>query len=300
MCKECGKVFSQNFFLVQYERIYIGDKFYKCVECGKFFCYSIYFIVYRRIYIGEKFYECQDCGRVFNQNFFLGRYKRTYIGEKLYICSVCGKFFLRIICLFLYLRIYIEERFYECNYCGKGFRYSFFLVQYQRKYVGEKFYECRQRLIFEQILVLTKYEWAEVLGCDLFLNLDERVFRSDRFFKCNQCGKCFIQSSYFIRYQIIYIREEFRGRNRRREQLFGRGSYLGQFQYQYLYSGEYFGGEIEAGQFVNRAFVLFDIYEIMYEKNSVYVIGVEEFFMGIFMLFDIREFIQGRKFIDDF
>nr|XP_025705056.1 zinc finger protein 8 isoform X2 [Callorhinus ursinus] len=288
MCKECGKAFSQNSSLVQHERIHTGDKPYKCAECGKSFCHSTHLTVHRRIHTGEKPYECQDCGRAFNQNSSLGRHKRTHTGEKPYTCSVCGKSFSRTTCLFLHLRTHTEERPYECNHCGKGFRHSSSLAQHQRKHAGEKPYECRQRLIFEQTPALTKHEWTEALGCDPPLNPDERAHRSDRPFKCNHCGKCFIQSSHLIRHQITHTREEPQGRNRRRlEQSFGRSSHLG--RHQHTHSSENPGGGTKAGQPASRALALFDIHEIMQEKNPVHVIGVEESSMGASVLLDIRE-----------
>ncbi|XP_062948111.1 zinc finger protein 8 isoform X1 [Cynocephalus volans] len=288
MCKECGKAFSQNSSLVQHERIHTGDKPYKCAECGKSFCHSTHLTVHRRIHTGEKPYECQDCGRAFNQNSSLGRHKRTHTGEKPYTCSVCGKSFSRTTCLFLHLRTHTEERPYECNHCGKGFRHSSSLAQHQRKHAGEKPYECRQRLIFEQAPALMKHEWAETLGCDPPLSQDERTHRSDRPFKCSQCGKCFIQSSHLIRHQITHTRdEEPRGRKRGREPPFGRNSNLG--RHQHLNSRENPVGGAKAGQPGSRALTLFDIHEIMQEKNPVHVIGVEEPSVGASMLFDIRE-----------
>nr|XP_012613550.1 LOW QUALITY PROTEIN: zinc finger protein 8 [Microcebus murinus] len=292
MCKECGKAFSQNSSLVQHERIHTGDKPYKCAECGKSFCHSTHLTVHRRIHTGEKPYECQDCGRAFNQNSSLGRHKRTHTGEKPYTCSVCGKSFSRTTCLFLHLRTHTEERPYECNHCGKGFRHSSSLAQHQRKHAGEKPFECRQRLIFEQTPALMKHEWAEALGCDPPLNQDERTHQSDRPFKCNQCGKCFIQSSHLIRHQITHTREEEpRGRNRQREQSFARSSHLGAHlvRHQHLNSRENSAGGAKARQSENRALALFDIHEIMQEKNPMHVIGVEEPSVGASMLFDVRE-----------
>ncbi|XP_024834285.1 zinc finger protein 8 isoform X2 [Bos taurus] len=275
-CKECGKAFSQNSSLVQHERIHTGHKPYKCAECGKSFCHSTHLTVHRRIHTGEKPYACQDCGRAFNQNSSLGRHRRTHTGEKPFACSVCGKAFSRTTCLFLHLRTHTAERPYECSRCGKGFRHSSSLAQHQRKHAGDGPYDCRQRLLFAPAP-----SWPEPLSPG------EGPPRSDRPFRCSQCGKGFTQSSHLIRHQITHTREQPRGRGRRRPQVRSRGGHLGRRPLGPPEESP--GGGTKAGPPAGRALALFDLHEIMQEKNPVRVIGVEEPAMSTSVLFDIRE-----------
>ena len=55
-----GVVFIFSWFLsfIEYKRIYVGEKFYKCEECGKVFNRFLIFIKYKIIYIGDIFYKC--------------------------------------------------------------------------------------------------------------------------------------------------------------------------------------------------------------------------------------------------
>ncbi|EPY90088.1 hypothetical protein CB1_000053002 [Camelus ferus] len=74
---------------------------------------------------------------------------------------------------------------------------------------------------------------------------------------------------------------------RRRQQPRGRSPHLS--RHPLAPSGENPGGGMKAGQPAGRALALFDIHEIMQEKNPVHVIGVEEPPVGTSVLFDIRE-----------
>lgn len=73
-CKDCGKTFNRNSYLIIRHRIHTGNKPYVCNECGKDFNQSSNLIIHQRIHTGKKPYVCHECGKDFNQSSNLVRH----------------------------------------------------------------------------------------------------------------------------------------------------------------------------------------------------------------------------------
>lgn len=108
-CEQCGKCFSQSFMLFELWRIHVREK-YQCPDCGRCCGAKRYLVQHQRLLLGEKPYRCLQCGRGFSQTATLIRHQSTHIGEKPYKCPVCRKSFSQSSKLITHQRSHMGEK----------------------------------------------------------------------------------------------------------------------------------------------------------------------------------------------
>uniref|UniRef100_A0A7N5JY55 C2H2-type domain-containing protein n=1 Tax=Ailuropoda melanoleuca TaxID=9646 RepID=A0A7N5JY55_AILME len=143
-CKECGKEFINNHFLLQHQWIHSRVKPYKCKKCGKAFLRKADLTGHYRIHIKKKLYECIECEKAFSRRSHLTEHQRVHTGEKPFVCIQCRKSFSRRSHLTEHQRIHSGEKPYVCSECGKAFARHSDFVRHNRTHTGEKPFECKE------------------------------------------------------------------------------------------------------------------------------------------------------------
>ncbi|XP_073432128.1 zinc finger and BTB domain-containing protein 24 isoform X4 [Dendrobates tinctorius] len=141
-CKDCGKVFKYNHFLVMHRRIHTGECPFTCAECGKGFSQKHSLRVHERIHTGERPYSCTVCSKSLSTKTSLMEHMRIHAEEKSFTCDKCGKIFSQKRQLKSHYRIHIGERPFTCEVCGKSYTASSSLLTHMRIHRGEKPYTC--------------------------------------------------------------------------------------------------------------------------------------------------------------
>ncbi|KAE8628314.1 hypothetical protein XENTR_v10007452 [Xenopus tropicalis] len=93
MCKDCGRTFSCNYFLVRHQRAHTGERPFVCPECNKSFRCSSVLYRHQRSHSGELPFKCEVCDKGFGQKSTLIIHLRTHTGERPYPCPACGRCF---------------------------------------------------------------------------------------------------------------------------------------------------------------------------------------------------------------
>ncbi|XP_070600193.1 zinc finger and SCAN domain-containing protein 31-like [Erythrolamprus reginae] len=149
-CMECGKSFTQKWYLTSHNKIHTGERPYKCLECGKSFATKGQLNCHERIHTGEKPYKCLQCGKTFSHKRNLNDHKRIHTGERPYTCMDCGKSFTTKGQLNRHERIHTGEKPYKCLQCGKTFSQKGHLNVHKRIHTGERPHKCKE---FENSLI---------------------------------------------------------------------------------------------------------------------------------------------------
>ncbi|XP_075703635.1 uncharacterized protein LOC142684357 isoform X2 [Rhinoderma darwinii] len=141
-CKQCGKIFTRHFTLLQHNTVHTGERPYSCKECGKSFRDGGYLKIHMRLHTKEKPYTCSECGKSFVQNPALVTHMRTHTDEKPFQCSECGKSFRDRSTYRHHQRIHTGEKPFTCSFCGRKFTQQSHVKRHEKTHTGERPFGC--------------------------------------------------------------------------------------------------------------------------------------------------------------
>ncbi|XP_073415700.1 uncharacterized protein [Dendrobates tinctorius] len=222
LCSECGKCFTEKFYLESHQRIHAGKKPFSCSECGKCFSHKSGLFRHHRIHTGEKPFLCSECGKCFSVKSKLVTHQRIHTGEKPYSCSECGKSCSQKSDLAKHERIHTGEKPFSCSECGKCFNQTSDLVKHLRTHTGEKPYSClvcgkcfyrtsdlaRHRRIHTRQRPYSYSESGNHFNQNSNPVRRQRNHTEKKPLSCAECGKCYSKNSDFIRHQRIHTGEK--------------------------------------------------------------------------------------------
>ncbi|XP_010856344.1 PREDICTED: zinc finger protein 80-like [Bison bison bison] len=198
-CKECGKGFVKNRFLLRHQRIHTRVKLYKCrkcrhsecAECGRAFSRKSHLTEHQRIHTGEKPFMCAECGKAFSRRSHLTEHRRSHTGEKPYVCSECGKAFAHHSDFIRHNRTHTGEKPFECKECGKAFSESSSVTRHMRCHSREKPYECS--------------ECGKTYSYSSTLTTHQKIHSGVKSYTCMRCGKAFYKKTGLSQHQRTHI-----------------------------------------------------------------------------------------------
>lgn len=94
-------------------------KLFLCPECGREFTEQYYLKRHQLRHSGVKKYSCHLCPSKFTFQNGLTSHMSTHTGEKPHLCSMCNASFAKAKSLKSHERLHTGVRPYACNQCGK-------------------------------------------------------------------------------------------------------------------------------------------------------------------------------------
>ena len=146
-CDECGKSFTDHFYISAHKRVHTGEKPYHCDDCEKAFRTNSNLIIHKQIHSIERAYPCNLCEKSFKQKQSLKGHKVrchvvknpqyvTKVHDTTYNfpCEECLKRFTTRSSLKTHKRIHTGEKQFSCDQCDKSFTVKCNLQNHQRRH----------------------------------------------------------------------------------------------------------------------------------------------------------------------
>ncbi|XP_055267131.1 zinc finger protein 550-like [Moschus berezovskii] len=220
-CKECGKGFVKNRFLLQHQRIHTRVKLYKCRKCRKTFLKKADLTLHYSVHAREKLHECSECRRTFSRKSHLMEHQRIHTGEKPFVCAECGKAFSRRSHLTEHQRTHTGEKPYVCSECEKAFAHQSDFIRHNRTHTGEKPFECKEcGKAFSGRSSVTRHmtchsgekpyecsECGKTYSYSSTLTTHQKIHSGVKSYTCMRCGKAFYKKTGLSQHQRTHIRK---------------------------------------------------------------------------------------------
>ena len=160
ICKTCGKVFVDEFNLLEHLKVHRPDpKPFRCEDCGKSYTNHDYFKIHLNSHkVGKHTCTEPNCDKNYIAHQSLLKHIRDYHGkdqnepkipktnvvekEKPHQCDICEKWFRTPKFLIEHKRTHTGEKPYKCDTCGKTFAFINNFRRHERMHRGEKPFKC--------------------------------------------------------------------------------------------------------------------------------------------------------------
>ncbi|XP_045065354.1 histone-lysine N-methyltransferase PRDM16-like isoform X2 [Coregonus clupeaformis] len=147
-CKDCEKIFPNEYSLGQHMIVHTEEREYKCDQCPKAFNWKSNLIRHQMSHDSGKRFECENCDKVqhtrhvFTDPSNLQRHIRSqHVGARAHTCPECGKTFTTSSGLKQHKHIHSSVKPFICEVCHKSYTQFSNLCRHKRMHA-----DCRTKI----------------------------------------------------------------------------------------------------------------------------------------------------------